>query len=63
MITEPLSITIPIESFGLYAVSVTARCQSGKLLDFRGGENVRVEIDGTYTNQYGNEANIFFLKL
>lgn len=45
-ITEPEPVEFEITTFGLYAVSITARCQSGKLLGIRGGENLRVEIDG-----------------
>jgi len=44
-IIKPLSIDIPVDTFGLYAISITARCQSGKLLGLWGGENLRVEID------------------
>ncbi|MBP7859413.1 cell wall hydrolase [Patescibacteria group bacterium] len=44
-ITQPLEIPFNIENFGVYALKITARCQSGNLLEFRGGQDLRVEID------------------
>lgn len=34
-----------VDTFGLYAISITARCKSGKLLGLWGGEDLHVEID------------------
>ncbi|PJE63122.1 hypothetical protein COU88_01255 [Candidatus Roizmanbacteria bacterium CG10_big_fil_rev_8_21_14_0_10_39_6] len=44
-ITKTTTINFQIKTFGLYALFITARCQSEKLLGLRGGENLRVEID------------------
>ena len=44
-ITKPLAIPFSIGSFGLYALKIVARCQSGDSLGFRGGEDLRIEID------------------
>ena len=44
-ITQLDTIDFLVDTFGLYAISIKARCQSGKLLGLWGGENLRVEID------------------
>lgn len=45
-ITAPLQITFPIDNFGLYILKVVARCKSGGILSFRGGQDLQAEIDG-----------------
>lgn len=44
-ITKITEDTFTIDTFGLYAVSITARCKSGKQTGMKGGENLRIEID------------------
>lgn len=44
-IAQSLDIPFSIEKFGLYALKVVARCQSGDLLGIRGGQDLRIEID------------------
>ena len=44
-ITKITEDTFTIDTFGLYAISITARCKSGKQLGAKGGENLRIEID------------------
>jgi len=55
IITKTTTINFQIKTFGLYAVSITARCQSGKLLGLRGGENLRVEIDDIQLREVPSE--------
>ncbi|MBU0619521.1 MAG: hypothetical protein V1768_02090 [Patescibacteria group bacterium] len=45
-ITRPFIYNFSASQKGLYAISVTASCKSGKLLGLFGGEDLRVEIDG-----------------
>ncbi|KKQ38937.1 MAG: hypothetical protein US54_C0001G0062 [Candidatus Roizmanbacteria bacterium GW2011_GWA2_37_7] len=44
-ITQLDTINFAVDTFGLYAILIKARCRSGKLLGLWGGENLRVEID------------------
>ena len=44
-ITQPLSYKFTVSQKGLYSISVTASCKSGKLLGHWGGQDLRVEID------------------
>lgn len=45
-ITENFDHNFIINKRGLYAVSITASCRSGKQTSQRGGEDLRIEIDG-----------------
>lgn len=45
-LTEPFDYRFPIAESGVYAISIAARCQSGNQIRKRGGEDLRVEIDG-----------------
>ena len=44
-IAQTLEIPFSAAKFGLYALRIVARCQSGDLLGLRGGQDLRVEID------------------
>lgn len=44
-ITNSLTTPFQIESFGLYILKIVASCQSGDFLGFRGGQDLRIEID------------------
>lgn len=45
-IKEPLTYPFPVEKAGLYAISITASCRSGKQINRDGGEDLHIEIDG-----------------
>lgn len=44
-ITELFDYIFSVSQDGLYAITLTARCQSGKQIGLRGGEDLRIEID------------------
>ncbi|MDP2736788.1 MAG: hypothetical protein Q8O59_03390, partial [bacterium] len=44
-IIQPFNYNFSISQKGLYGISISASCKSGKLLSLRGGEDLRVEID------------------
>ena len=46
-ITERFDYHFHIPESGVSAISITVRCQSGEQIQKRGGEDLRVEIDGT----------------
>ncbi len=45
-LTERFDYRFPISENGVYAISIAARCQSGEQIQKRGGEDLRIEIDG-----------------
>lgn len=57
-ITTSFSHTISIEQFGLYAVSITARCQEKKFFGIWEEQNLRLEINGTQFREIPPEKNI-----
>lgn len=57
-ITENFHYDFNIYERGLYAVSITASCRSGKQINERGGEDLRVEIDGENFREIPSEKNI-----
>lgn len=56
-VTSNFSHTISIEQFGLYAVSITARCQRKGFLNLRKEQNLRLEINGTQFREIPPEKN------
>lgn len=44
-ITKPLKYTFDITKTGLFFISVSARCRSGEQIGYRGGQDLRIEID------------------
>ena len=44
-ITENFDYDFEISKRGLYTISITASCRSGKQIGERGGEDLRIEID------------------
>ena len=45
-LTEQFDYHFPISESGVYSISIAARCLSGEQIQKRGGENLRIEIDG-----------------
>ncbi len=45
-ITERFDYALRVPEIGIYSISIAARCHSGEQTGTRGGENLRVEIDG-----------------
>jgi len=57
-ITKSLSHTISVEQFGLYAVSITARCQGKRFFGLGKEQNLRLEINGIQFREIPPEKNI-----
>ena len=57
-IIENFDYDFDIDKRGLYAISITARCRSGKQVHERGGEDLRVEIDGQKFREIPPEKNV-----
>ena len=62
-ITKSLSHTISIEQFGLYAISITARCQGKWFFGLRKEQNLRLEINGTKFREIPPEKNTQLWKI
>lgn len=45
-ITQPFEYTFSVETAGLYAVAISASCQSGKQIGQYGGEDLKIEMNG-----------------
>jgi len=56
-VTTNFSHTISIERFGLYAVSITARCHGKRFLGLWKEQNLRLEINGTQFREIPPEKN------
>ncbi len=50
--------TISIEKFGLYAISIRARCQGKRFFGFKKEQNLRVKINGTQFREIPPEKNM-----
>lgn len=57
-ITENFDYDFDINERGLYGISVSASCRSGKQINERGGEDLRLEIDGQNFREILPEKNI-----
>lgn len=57
-VTMHFSHTISVEQFGLYAISITARCQGKRFLGLWKEQNLRLEINGTQFREIPPEKNI-----
>src|SRR3989344_7791297 len=57
-ITEPFDYIFTTAQEGLYTLTLTARCQSGKQIGLRGGEDLRVEIDALKFREVPALANV-----
>lgn len=52
------SHTISIKQFGVYAISITARCQGKRFLGLQKEQNLRLEINGKQCREIPPEKNI-----
>lgn len=57
-IKEILDYDFGVNERGLYAISITATCRSEKQIKQRGGEDLRIEIDGQNFREIPPEKNI-----
>lgn len=62
-VTASFSHTISIEQFGLYAVSITARCQGKRWFSLIKEQNLRLEINGKQFREIPPEKNIQLWKI
>ncbi len=56
-VTTDFSHTIAIKQFGLYAISITARCQAKRFFGLWKEQNLRVEINGKQFREIPPEKN------
>ncbi|MBU2633268.1 transglycosylase SLT domain-containing protein [Patescibacteria group bacterium] len=57
-IKENFDYNFDVDERGLYSISITATCRSGKQIGERGGEDLRVEIDNQSFREIPSEKNI-----
>src|SRR3989338_3769255 len=57
-VTTNFSHTISIDQFGLYAVSITARCQGKRFFGLWKEQNLRLEINGIQFREIPPEKDI-----
>lgn len=57
-VTSGFSHTISIKQFGLYAISITARCQGKRFFGLWKEQNLRLEINGRQLREIPPEKNI-----
>jgi len=62
-VTTNFSHTISIDQFGLYAVSITARCQGKRFWGLWKEQNLRLEINNTQFREIPPEKNIQLWKI
>lgn len=62
-VTTSFSHIISINQFGIYAISITARCQGKRFLGLWKEQNLRLEINGRKFREIPSEKNIQLLNI
>lgn len=62
-VTASFAHTISVDQFGLYAISITARCQGKRFFGLWKEQNLRLEINGSQFREIPPEKNIQLWKI